>query len=285
MASVSLQGMYDLHVHPAPSIQKRTCTALEAIRAASEEKMAGLLFKDHVYNTVSMAATLNELRYSAKAYGGIMLNEAVGGLSPGVVEAALAMGTKLIEFPTYSSKGHWDAYGDDQRLFPYRKSIKPIYVLDDEGRLIPEMEEIMRLVKESDAFIGSGHMSATEAHVMARRARELGCKLVMVGVSTDMPGYPVAAQADWACDHVYMEHCYGAITDMPHTPTPIEILVEQIRTVSAERCIISTDAGSMKLPRPVDAMKDFVRRLLQAGITETEMDLMARHNPAFILGE
>jgi hypothetical protein len=284
MSAISLEGMYDLHVHPAPSMQKRTCTALEAIRAASEEKMAGLLFKDHVYNTVSMASTLNELGYPAKAFGGVMLNEAVGGLSPAVVEAALAMGTKLIEFPTYSSKGHWDAYGDDQKLFPYRKSIKPIYALDEDGRLVPEMEEIMRLVKEAGAFVGSGHMSAPEAGVVAKRARGIGCKVVMVGVSTDMPGYPAAAQKEWDYDHVFMEHCYGAITDMPHTPTPIETVVEQIRAVGAERCIISTDAGSTKLPKQVEAMKDFVGRLLEAGITDKQMDLMTRRNPAFLVG-
>jgi hypothetical protein len=285
MGTTSLEGMYDLHVHPAPSMQKRTCTAVEAIRAASEERMAGLLFKDHVYNTVAMASTLNELGYPTKAFGGVMLNEAIGGLSPAVVEAALAMGTRLIEFPTYSSKGHWDAYGDDQKLFPYRKSIKPIYALDKAGRLIPAMEEIMRLVKEADAFIGSGHMSAVEASVVAKRARDIGCKVVMVGVSTDMPGYPLAAQKEWAWDHVFMEHCYGAITDMPHVPTPIETVVQQIRGVGAERCIISTDAGSVKLPKPVDAMRDFVERLLDAGISEREMDLMTRRNPAFLVGE
>lgn len=285
MASVSLEGMYDLHVHPAPSMQKRTSTALDAIRTASAEKMAGLLFKDHVYNTVSMASTINELGCTAKAFGGVMLNEAIGGLSLAAVEAALAMGTKLIEFPTYSSKAHWDAYGDDQKLFPYRKSMKPIYVLDEAGGLIPAMEEIMRLVKEAGAVIGSGHMSAEEASVVAKRAKELRCKVVMVGVSTDMPGYPVAAQKEWAAEHVFMEHCYGAITDMPHTPTPIETVVGQIREVGAERCIISTDAGSMKLPQQVDAMRDFVDRLLGAGITDKEIDLMTRRNPAYLVGD
>ncbi len=280
---ISLEGMYDLHVHPAPSPQRRTLTALEATRAASAEKMAGLVFKDHTYNTVSMARTINELGLDAKAYGSVMLNEAVGALSPSVVEAALTLGTRLVELPTYSSKGHLDIYGDNQTLFPYRKTMKPIYILDGDGRLIPEMQEIIRLVKENDALLASGHISAEEGYVLAERCKEVDCKLLFVGVSTDMPNYPVQAQKEWAGEHVFMEHVYGAITDMPNRPTAIEVIVDQIRTVGAERCVIATDAGSMKLPPQVDAMKDFLVRLYGAGITEKEVDLMTRRNPRVLL--
>jgi Family of unknown function (DUF6282) len=205
-------------------------------------------------------------------------------LSPSVVESALTLGTKMIELPTYSSKGHFDVYGDNQRIFPYKKTIKPIYILDGQGRLIPDMEEIIRLVKENDAFMGSGHISTEEAAVLAKRAKEVGCKLLFVGVSTDMPDYPVAAQKEWACEHIFMEHCYGAITDLPERTTPVGTIVEQIRTVGAERCVVATDAGSMKLPIEVESMKNFLTALSEAGITEMEIDLMTRQNPRFLLG-
>lgn len=281
---INLEGMYDLHVHPAPSIQKRTFTALEAVKFANEEKMAGILFKDHTYNTVAMARTINEMGFGTKAFGSIMLNEAVGGISPSVVEIALALGTKEIEMPTYSSKGHYDAYGDDQKIFPYRKRIKPIYVLDERGKLIPEVEEIIQLVKGTDAFLASGHLSTLEVDAIVRRAKELGCKVLVVSVSMDMPGYPLDAQKRWASDNVLMEHDYAAITDMPHVRTPIATIVEQIRAVGAERCVIGTDAGSMKLPREVESMRDFLSRLIEAGITDKEIDIMARRNPRILFG-
>jgi hypothetical protein len=284
MIMINLEGMYDLHVHPAPSIQKRTLTALEAIRFAHEEKMAGILFKDHTYNTVAMTRTINEMGFGTKAFSSIMLNEAVGGISPSVVEIALALGTKEIEMPTYSSKGHYDAYGDDQKIFPYRKRIKPIYVLDERGKLIPEVEEIINLVKGTDAFLASGHLSTLEVDAIVRRAKELGCKVLVVSVSMDMPGYPLDAQKRWASDNVLMEHDYAAITDMPHVRTPIATIVEQIRAVGAERCVIGTDAGSIKLPREVESMRDFLGRLIEAGITDKEIDVMARRNPKILLG-
>ena len=281
---ISLEGMYDLHVHPAPSVQRRTFTALEAVKLASEERMAGLLLKDHTYNTITMARTINEMGFQTKAFGAIMLNEAVGGVSPSVVEIALALGTKEIEMPTYSSKGHFDAYGDDQKIFPYKKRVKPIYILDDHGHLIPEVEEIMQLVKGTDAFLASGHLSPLEVDAIVRRAKELGCKVMISSVSTDMPGYPLEAQKKWASDLVFMEHDYAAVTDMPHTRTSINTIVEQIRTVGAERCVIATDAGNIKLPRNVESMRDFVGRLIEGGLTDKEIDLMGRRNPGILLG-
>jgi hypothetical protein len=281
---ISLEGMYDLHIHPAPSLQKRRFSALEAVKHASEEKMAGVLFLDHTYNTTTMAHTINEMNFHTKAFGTIMLNEAVGGLNPSVVEIALRLGTKQIQMPTYSSKAHRDAYGDDQKIFPYKKRLKPICILDDHGRLIPEAEEIIELMRSSNAFLASGHLSSIEVGAMIKRAKEVGCKVMVCSVSTDMPGYPLDAQKNWAGDHVFMEHDYLAITDAPHTTTPVTVVLQQIRAVGAERCVIGTDAGQMALPDNVRAMKEFLSRLVEAGLTDKEIDLMTRRNPGFLLG-
>ena len=281
---ISLEGMYDLHIHPAPSIQRRRVTALEAARLASGAKMAGVLFLDHTYNTTMMADTINEMGFQAKAFGSILLNEAVGGLSPSVVEIALALGTKQIQMPTYSSKGHHDAYGDDQKIFPYKKRVKPFYILDDKGRLIQEVEDILELARHANCFVGSGHLTALEVDALVRRAKELGCKVVANSVSTDMPGYPLDIQTQWAGDLVFMEHDYLAVTDVPHATTPIATVVQQIRAVGAERCVLGTDAGNMKLPDNVASMRDFVGRLLEAGLTDKEIDLMTRVNPPIVLG-
>jgi hypothetical protein len=284
MRMISLEGMYDLHVHPAPSIQRRRFTALEAIRLANEERMAGVLFLDHTYNTTTMAETINEMGFQTKAFGTIMLNEAVGGLSPSVVEIALALGTKQIQMPTYSSKAHQDAYGDDQKIFPYKKRVKPMYVLDDRGRLIPEVEEIIELMKGTNSFLASGHLSPLEVDSLVKRAKEAGCRVMICGVSTDMPGYPLDAQKKWADDQVFMEHDYMAVTDVPHIRTPIATIVGQIRAIGAERCVIGTDAGNMKLPDNVAAMRDFVRRLIEGGLNDNEIAIITRRNPGILLG-
>ena len=246
--------------------------------------MAGVLFLDHTYNTTTMAKTINEMNFHTKAFGTIMLNEAVGGLNPSVVEIALGLGTKQIQMPTYSSKAHFDAYGDDQKIFPYKKRVKPMVLLDDKGRLIPEVEEILGLMKGMESFLGTGHISPLEIDRLVNRAKELKIRMVMNGVSTDMPGIPVEDQKKWADEQVFMEHHYMAMTDVPHRTTPVGAIVEQIRAVSADRCVLGTDSGSVRLPDNVASLENFVSRLLEAGLTEKEIDTMTRRNPRILLG-
>jgi hypothetical protein len=280
---ISLEGMYDTHLHPGPSLQKRKFTGIGALEAASKEKMGGLLYLDHTYNTQLVAQTVNMLGLHTKAFGTIMLNESVGGLSPSVVEIALALGTKQIQMPTYSSRNHQEMYGDDQKIFPYKKRVKPFYILDEKGRLRPEVEEIFELIKGTDAHLGCGHISVPEVDALVKRARELGCGVLANGVSTDMPNYPIEPQKRWTEQGAFMEHVYMAITDVPHVTVPVERIVEQIRAVGPERCVRGTDSGNMRLPDNVTAMRSFLERLMEAGITEKEIDRMARVNPSQLL--
>ena len=85
-------------------------------------------------------------------------------------------------------------------------------------------------------------------------------------------------------ENVFMEHDYMTVTEVPHKTMPISVVVEQIRALGAERCVRGTDAGNMKLPDNVGAMRDFASRLLEAGITDKEIDLMTRSNPRIVLG-
>ena len=281
---VSLEGMYDIHIHPAPSIQKRRFTATEALKFADEEMMAGILFLDHTYNTSLIADIINDMGFKTKAFGCIMLNEGVGGLNPSVVEVAVSLGTKQIQMPTYSCRHHQEGYGDDQSIFPYKKRAEPAYILDDHGRLIPEVEEILELVKGTESFIGSGHLSSPEVDVLSKRCVQLGCKIVVNSVSSDMPGHSLEAQKNWIDDLIFIEHDYMAVTDVPHETMPVAEMVDQIRTIGAERCVIGSDAGNMGLPTNVEAMKRFIGLLTEAGLTEKEIDLIARKNSKNLLG-
>lgn len=281
---ISLEGMYDLHVHASPSIPRRKLTALEALKRTSTEGMGGFLLLDHTYNTAVVAQVLNELGYGTKVFGSIMLNEAVGGLNPSVVEAAIRLGTKEIQMPTYSARSHKEKYGDDQKIFPYQKKSKAVYILDHRGRLIPEVEEILQLLRGTESFLGTGHLSIAEIETLVNRSKELNIRVLVNSVSTDIIDMPIAVQKKLADDTVFMEHDYMPLTDLVHEKTPIESIVEQIHTVGAERCIIATDAGQPSIPDLVDGMKDFIIRLMQNGITDRELDLMARRNPRSILG-
>jgi len=54
--------------------------------------------------------------------------------------------------------------------------------------------------------------------------------------------------------------------------------------VGAEQCILSTDLGQHFNPTAPDGYKAFVVGLKENGITDAEIDMMARKNPSRILG-
>ena len=54
--------------------------------------------------------------------------------------------------------------------------------------------------------------------------------------------------------------------------------------VGPERAIMSTDFGQAESPHPADGMRLFIDEMLNAGVPAAAIDLMARRNPARLLG-
>ncbi len=279
----SLNGKYDLHVHASPSVVKRKFSAHEALKIASEEGMGGFMLLDHMYNTAPMAHVLNELGYKTQVFGSLLLNESVGGLNPMVVESAVQLNTKQIQLPTYSSRNHKEKYGDDQSIFPYAKKATGYYVLDDKQRLVSEVEDILMVIKNSDSFLGTGHLSIPEIQAVVARAKEYHIPVMVTSASTDMIDIPIEIQKLLINDHIFMEHDYAVLTDIVHKKTPIESLVEQIRSVGAAHCILATDSGQQTNPNLDICFKNFIKKLMHSGITETEVELMTVNNPKILL--
>ena len=57
-----------------------------------------------------------------------------------------------------------------------------------------------------------------------------------------------------------------------------------IKSIGAEHFIISTDLGQAANPPPAEGMRMFIAVLLKQGITAREIELMAKVNPAKLLG-
>jgi predicted metal-dependent phosphotriesterase family hydrolase len=60
--------------------------------------------------------------------------------------------------------------------------------------------------------------------------------------------------------------------------------VSCIKETGAEHNIISTDFGQYNGQVPSEGLKDFILLLLKQGITRAQVDLMAKKNPARLLG-
>ena len=284
-----LAGAIDLHVHAFPDIRPRRIDAIELIHEARGVGMAGVLIKDHVTITSDRAYILNKIFPDFKVFGSIVLNYTVGGLNPVAVRAAIRLGVKQVYMPTYSSaygiKKHGMISETFADLFPPNGK-KGISILSPKGTLLPEIDTILRTIRENDVILGTGHLSPAESLKLVDRANQLGVQKVLVT-------HPSSLLTDMSLDDqkravqmgAFIEHCYVGCTSFTSTgkPLPPKAMADQIRGVGAEHCIMSTDFGQLKNLPPVEGMRKFIEDMLANGITKDEIDQMIRKNPRRLL--
>ena len=94
-----LKGFIDTHLHTAPDNRPRLLTDVEASRAARDEKMRGIVIKSHIEPT-SGRALLAQKETNFKVFGGVSLNDGVGGYNVDAVKASASLRGKIVWLPT-----------------------------------------------------------------------------------------------------------------------------------------------------------------------------------------
>ena len=286
-----LQGAIDLHVHASPSLAPRSADGWQILTQAAAAGMRGVMIKDHHVTTVSQAFIVNRHAdvQGCKLFSSLCLNNAVGGLNPYAVEAAIRLGVDMIYLPTFSAQNHQDYMrripnrGQNEPLLP----VKPIRLLDRRGRLKPAVRQIVDMVAAAGIALGTGHCSIEEIVATVSYAVSKGCTKICL---THLPAFTTndLQELKKATDigTSYIELAYEMILrDMPESYryTPVQ-LAEFIRSFGVDRIIFSTDLGQASNPLPVEGMKAVIRMLIGQGFDEGEIRRMICVNPAKLLG-
>lgn len=74
-----LNGVIELHVHPAPDIQPRKFTDMELAEQMKEVQAAAVVLKSHTFPTMARAEIVSRLT-GFSVFGSITLNDEVGDL-------------------------------------------------------------------------------------------------------------------------------------------------------------------------------------------------------------
>ncbi|MBM7587230.1 hypothetical protein JOC86_003803 [Bacillus pakistanensis] len=281
-----LEGSYDFHVHSSPSIFKRRQTDWELLEDAKAAKMGGIVLKSHESSTAERAFLLNEKEPSVSVFGGIVLNQHVGGLNPYAVETALKMGGKVVWFPTLSAGQHQQYFkSKNTKLFNGNPLLSESTVsIDEDGHLIEEVEIIFRLITDYDAVLATGHMSLKEQHQIVRAAKEAGVrKIIIQHADMGISKIPLEDQLYFASEGCMIEKCLLACSSDFHDLT-VEEMAKTIEIIGHESCILVTDYGQPHHEAPVYAMNRFVEELLSHGVSEEQVIRMLQENPRTLLG-
>lgn len=284
-----LKGAVDMHVHSTPSLFPRLVDHAEAAEGAKGYGMKAVVLKEHHGYTSDRMYFVRKLVSGINVYGGVVLNNAVGGINPFAAEAAIELGARIVWFPTLSAKNHLDqmggpAFGSSMQPKAKKRMVeKPLTVLDEKGRLKPEVYEVIDLVAAHDIMLATGHLSIPEVCPLVKAAKKRGVKRLYLNHPEYIVNGTVEEQVELAKMGVYIEHLAIFMFAMWPTRSGIDGVVKMIKAVGPEKTVLASDLGQVHNPPPHEGLRIFLQVLLEKGIPKKHLKRMVQDNPSFLL--
>ncbi len=285
----SLAGVIDIHAHVAPETSmmnfKRAFDAIEAAQIARIYGMRGIVLKEHYTETGSWAYLVSQMVPGVGVFGGIVLNKAVGGINPTAVEAmALERGGRgrVVYMPTVDAA--------------VRVPNSPTAVaVSRNGQLLPEVLEVLRVIAKYDLGLSTGHVSAEEALMIVRSAKQAGVNKIYVqhpnhgGIVMSMAQMKEGVRLGALIEIVLSgEGLTGGGPKTINAENPVMDYgpqkIADIRTLGPANIVISTDLGQPGRVNYAQAFQTALAVLAKSGFSQAEIDMMTRQNPARFLG-
>ncbi len=281
-------GVIDMHVHPDPDVFGRALTDIELATLAKRKGMRGIVIKNHVVTTNDRAASAMQQVPGIEVWGGIVLNKAVGGLNPSAVEWMHRMSGgrgKVVWLPTFDSDKHIKTLVD--------KDQSGLVVAAD-GKVTPEMDEILKIIARENLILATGHVSADEVLIVVKRAKELGVNNILITHGlTNIPGLTIEQAKEAAAMGAMIELCYLQFLTGPDAQykwmthwekVDADSVAQAVKDIGADHLVLSTDLGQQGMMTPPDGVENQIAAVKAAGVSDDDIDKMMRKNPAKLLG-
>jgi len=243
--------------------------------------MRAIVLKSRTY-TAAVSIIVNQLVLGIEVIGSICLDYEIGGLNFHALENAARLGAKVVWMPTFS------AVNSINRMRALGLSLEGegISILDRAGKLVPEMQKILELIKNYDMVLATGHISPQEIIILFEEAQKTGIRKFWVTHPTDK-GFAEEILSIDELQQLARNRAFIELTlvgmlpnEFGHDPTQI---TQVIKSIGPQHCIISTDLGQPQNPLLVEGIRLFINMLLHHGLTQEEIELMAKVNPAKLL--
>ena len=285
MSRVSLKGICDMHVHTNPDLRIRAYNDLQLADAAVRVGARAIVIKSHLGFTVNRAAIANEYvkrvygdNTGFTMYGGVVMNKVIGGVNPEAVEKGLKLGAKEIWLPTQSAKRHLEKMGQNPA--------DGIELVRD-GKVIPELIDVFKLVKDYDVALGTAHVSPEEAFTVVEAARDAGVKkIIITHPEWWVCDYSIEDQIRLVKDYdVILERCYAQNMGKGQ-PYHLNLKenAELIKEVGYEHVMVDTDGGQVENPDWEIEMYEYMHYLVEYGIPIEHVYHMTKTIPYRLLG-
>lgn len=293
-----LEGAIDMHGHLDPDMAGggQTARAMDTIdmaRSAQATGMRGFVHKTHM--DVSSAASARLAREEVpgvEVFGRFALNLPVGGINPAAVMQFInikggwgrivEMPTRDVRLPQKEGRPWVLPWVDD---FPNMPKYVPV---SRDGVLLPEVRSLIALlakVKTVDSngrvVMATGHATPEDHVLLAREARAQGVEVMLTHPSAAVT---MEMKQEVASLGGYIEVMADFNQWGGDAREKADYAAETIKGVGAEHVLFGSDCGQMDNPFPSDCYVLAARALRARGISDRELNLIAKENPAKYLG-
>ncbi len=272
-----LENVIDIHCHCGPDSIDRQIDALGLAEMALAYGMRGFVLKNHFEPTASQAYLVRKLMPQIAAFGGIALNLAIGGMNPRAVEHMAMVAGGWGRFV-------WMGSLDTESQVRYTREDRPSVAVSRNGRLLPEVEDVLGVIAEHQLVLATGHCTTEEGLLLIHEARRRGVGKILVTHAMMAPTHMSIACMCAAADlGAFVEFVYNGLIGVHKEFEPRDY-AEAIRAIGPERCVLASDLGQAANPPHPEGLIAFFSAMKQEGILQSEIDRMSKQNPALLLG-
>ncbi len=273
----ALAGAIDIHVHSLPDNVARSVDIFEAATLAKAHGMRGMVLKNHYDQTGGYAYEVRKLVPGIEVFGGIDLNLPQGGMNPHAVE-------HMTQITGGWGRFVWMSTFDAENAVKVAKENRPFVSVSKDGALLPATKEVIGVVAKHALVLASGHVAAEEGLMIFREGKRQGVQHMVMTHAENNPISATMSQMKAAiAEGAFIEFC-GSTLLPPSAAERMDKWAKDIRELGPEHVILSTDLGQAGNPLPPDGLAAFMLALKAHGYSDQELDMMAKENPAKLLG-
>ena len=287
-----LTGSIDCHVHSGPDNFARVGDAIDFAKQFRAYGMRGYVIKNHQGITSDTAQLVNKMVSGIEIYGGVVLNQYIGGINPYAAEIGIRLGAKIVWMPTQWAQHHIDTFGAPQYKHMGQTSstakslpVNGITILDEKGELTEEIKQVLEIIKDNNVTLGTGHLTKEEIKKLVREANHMGIDKISIThiTFTELWKWSIEEQRELVDMGATIEHVGLYCMENRYLVSPAQV-VEMIEGVGYKNVSIGSDCGQLKIPAPPETLRQFVGMLLDEGLEEQKIHYMMKDNPIRLLG-
>jgi hypothetical protein len=273
----ALTGAIDLHAHHGPDSYARQWDAFEVVKLAKERGMRGVVLKNHWTESAGLAWLIRKYGTPGiEVFGSVTLDTPVGGVNPMAVrymadvEGSLG---RIVWMPTH----------DSEHEVAYYKETRAKAIASRNGKLIPEVFEVLDLIKERNLTLATGHVTPEEVIQIMAEAKKRGITKIIVThplLGPQFTDMSLSQMQEAVKLGGAIEITAGALFRDGAKTRAIEV----IKALGTQNVFVASDSGLVGTPNHPDALAMAAKALRAAGFSEQDLNRMFKETPARLVG-